>query len=105
MDRAVKLAGEFGIRRAVPLPVSAPFHCALMQPAADRMAEALEAVTLAAPSVPLISNVTAAPVTDAKKSRACSSARSRGLYAGANPSPIWLTMARPRCSRLARGAC
>ncbi len=48
----------------MPLPVSAPFHCALMQPAADRMAEALEAVTLAAPSVPLISNVTAAPVTD-----------------------------------------
>ena len=64
MDRAVKLAAEFGIRRAVPLPVSAPFHCALMQPAADRMAEALEAVTFAAPSVPLISNVTAAPVTD-----------------------------------------
>ena len=67
MDRAVKLAGEFGIRRAVPLPVSAPFHCALMQPAADRMAEALEAVTLAAPSVPLISNVTAAPVTDTQE--------------------------------------
>ena len=67
MDRAVKLAGEFGIRRAVPLPVSAPFHCALMQPAADRMAEALEAATLAAPSVPLISNVTAAPVTDTKE--------------------------------------
>ena len=64
MDRAIKLAGEFGIRRAVPLPVSAPFHCALMQPAADRMAEALEAVKLAAPSVPLISNVTAAPVSD-----------------------------------------
>ena len=67
MDRAVKLAGEFGIRRAVPLPVSAPFHCALMQPAADRMAEALEAVTLSAPSVPLISNVTAAPVTDTQE--------------------------------------
>jgi [acyl-carrier-protein] S-malonyltransferase len=64
MDRAVKLAPEFGIRRAVPLPVSAPFHCALMQPAADRMAEALEGVALQAPSVPLISNVTAGPVTD-----------------------------------------
>jgi [acyl-carrier-protein] S-malonyltransferase len=64
MDRAVKLAPQFGIRRAVPLPVSAPFHCALMQPAADRMAKALEAVTLAAPAVPLISNVTAGPVTD-----------------------------------------
>ena len=67
MDRAVKLAGEFGIRRAVPLPVSAPFHCALMKPAADRMAEALEAVTLAAPCVPLISNVTAAPVTETQE--------------------------------------
>ena len=67
MDRAVKLAAEFGIRRAVPLPVSAPFHCALMKPAADRMAEALENVTLSAPSVPLISNVTAAPVTDTRE--------------------------------------
>ncbi len=67
MDRAIKLAPEFGIRRAVPLPVSAPFHCALMQPAADRMAEALETVKLSTPSVPLISNVTAAPVTDTQE--------------------------------------
>ena len=64
IDRAVKLAGDFGIRRAVPLTVSAPFHCALMKPAADRMAEALDKVKLAAPRVPLISNVTAAPVLD-----------------------------------------
>ena len=64
MDRAVKLAPEFGIRRAVPLPVSAPFHCALMQPAADRMADALEALTLNPPLVPIVSNVMAAPVTD-----------------------------------------
>ncbi|MGO8780128.1 MAG: ACP S-malonyltransferase [Rhodomicrobium sp.] len=64
IDRAVKLAADFGIRRAVPLPVSAPFHCALMKPAADRMAEALENVKLSAPSVPLVSNVTAAPVLD-----------------------------------------
>ena len=67
MDRAIKLAPEFGIRRAVPLPVSAPFHCALMKPAADRMAEALENVKLSAPSVPLISNVTAGPVTDTQE--------------------------------------
>ncbi len=67
MDRAIKLAPEFGIRRAVPLPVSAPFHCALMQPAADRMADALETVKLSAPSAPLISNVTAAPVTDTQE--------------------------------------
>ena len=64
MDRAVKLAPEYGIRRAVPLPVSAPFHCALMQPAADRMADALEALTLNPPLVPIVSNVMAAPVTD-----------------------------------------
>src|SRR5271166_701373 len=64
MDRAVKLAPEHGIRRAVPLPVSAPFHCALMKPAADRMAEALDALTLKPPHVPIIANVTAAPVTD-----------------------------------------
>jgi [acyl-carrier-protein] S-malonyltransferase len=67
IDRAMKLAAEFGIRRAVPLPVSAPFHCALMQPAADRMAGALENVKLAAPVVPLVSNVTAAPVTDTRE--------------------------------------
>ncbi len=64
IDRAGKLAASFGIRRAVPLTVSAPFHCALMKPAADRMAEALDKVKLAAPHVPLISNVTAAPVLD-----------------------------------------
>jgi [acyl-carrier-protein] S-malonyltransferase len=64
MDRAVKLAPEYGIRRAVPLPVSAPFHCALMQPAADRMADALEALALNPPLAPIISNVMAAPVMD-----------------------------------------
>ncbi|MBI4725210.1 MAG: ACP S-malonyltransferase [Rhodomicrobium sp.] len=63
IDRAVQFAPEFGIRRAVPLTVSAPFHCALMKPAADRMAEALQKVNLAPPRVPLISNVTAAPVS------------------------------------------
>ena len=64
MDRAIKLAPEHKIRRAVPLPVSAPFHCALMKPAADRMEAALEALTLNVPQVPIVANVTAAPVTD-----------------------------------------
>jgi [acyl-carrier-protein] S-malonyltransferase len=59
--RAVELAKEKGAKRAVPLPVSAPFHCALMQPAAEAMAAALEAVDLRAPSVPLVANVTARP--------------------------------------------
>ncbi len=64
IDRAVKLAPDLGIRRAVPLPVSAPFHCALMQPAADKMAAALESVAMSAPKTPVVTNVTAAPVSD-----------------------------------------
>ncbi len=64
VERAIKLAGERGIKRAVLLPVSAPFHCALMQPAAEEMAEALAEVRILPPSVPLIANVTAAPVKD-----------------------------------------
>lgn len=64
IERAVALAPEFGARRAVLLPVSAPFHCALMQPAADAMAEALAGVTISAPSVPVVANVLAAPITD-----------------------------------------
>lgn len=64
VEKAAELAKELGARRALMLPVSAPFHCSLMQPAADRMAEALAQVTLNAPSVPLIANVLAAPVSD-----------------------------------------
>ncbi|MEO6198398.1 MAG: ACP S-malonyltransferase [Sphingomicrobium sp.] len=64
IDRAVAIAKDMGAKRAVILPVSAPFHCPLMQPAADAMAEALAAVTLKAPTVPLYANVTAAPVSD-----------------------------------------
>ncbi len=59
VERATEIAREAGAKRAVMLPVSAPFHCALMQPAADRMAEALGRVNLRAPSVPLVANVTA----------------------------------------------
>jgi [acyl-carrier-protein] S-malonyltransferase len=70
IDRAVALAPKFGARRAVLLPVSAPFHCALMQPAADVMREALAKVTIAAPAVPLISNVLASPISDPEQIRA-----------------------------------
>jgi [acyl-carrier-protein] S-malonyltransferase len=70
IDRAVALAPKFGARRAVLLPVSAPFHCALMQPAADVMREALAKVTIAAPAVPLISNVLASPLSDPEQIRA-----------------------------------
>jgi len=64
IDRAVVLAPKFGARRAVLLPVSAPFHCALMQPAADAMREALVGVAINPPSVPLIANVLATPISD-----------------------------------------
>jgi [acyl-carrier-protein] S-malonyltransferase len=64
IDRAIKLAKEMGAKRALPLPVSAPFHCPLMQPAADAMADALSYVVVQAPVVPLYANVTAQPETD-----------------------------------------
>ncbi len=62
--RAVALAKGRGVKRAVMLPVSAPFHCALMGPAADAMRNALAAVPMRAPTRPLVSNRTARPVTD-----------------------------------------
>jgi [acyl-carrier-protein] S-malonyltransferase len=64
VERAVEIAKAKGVRRAMLLPVSAPFHSALMQPAAEVMAEALGKVTIDTPVVPLVANVTAAPVTD-----------------------------------------
>ncbi len=66
IERAVELVKDHGIKRGVLLPVSAPFHCPLMQPAADKMAEALAGAALSAPLVPLYANVTAAPVADAE---------------------------------------
>ncbi len=65
VERAVGLVKDYGIKRGVLLPVSAPFHCPLMQGAADAMAEALGANPPAAPLVPVIANVTASPVSDA----------------------------------------
>ena len=64
VERALDLAKEAGAKRAVLLPVSAPFHCALMQPAAKRMALALAEVDIAAPALPLVSNVLASAVSD-----------------------------------------
>ena len=64
VERALDLAKEAGAKRAVLLPVSAPFHCALMQPAAERMALALAEVDIAAPALPLVSNVLASAVSD-----------------------------------------
>ncbi len=64
VERAVEIAKEKGARRAVLLPVSAPFHCSLMAPAADVMSQALEDVQIVAPQVPLVANVSAKAVTD-----------------------------------------
>ncbi|MES2783687.1 MAG: ACP S-malonyltransferase [Pseudomonadota bacterium] len=64
IDRAIAQAKEHGIKRGILLPVSAPFHCPLMQPAADDMQSALATTTIHAPLVPLFANVTAAPVSD-----------------------------------------
>lgn len=64
VERAVEIAKGKGGRRAVILPVSAPFHCSLMQPAADAMAAALADVTIHAPVVPLVANVLARPISD-----------------------------------------
>lgn len=64
VERSLEIAKAKGAKRAVLLPVSAPFHCSLMAPAADAMAEALAAVNLRAPSVPVVCNVSADMVTD-----------------------------------------
>jgi [acyl-carrier-protein] S-malonyltransferase len=64
IDRAVEIAKKMGAKRAILLPVSAPFHCPLMQPAAEAMRDALSYVVVGAPAVPVFANVTAQPETD-----------------------------------------
>jgi [acyl-carrier-protein] S-malonyltransferase len=69
VDRAVEIAKARGAKRAMLLPVSAPFHCKLMQPAADVMAEALAGVVIKPPAAPLVSNVLASAITDPEEIR------------------------------------
>jgi [acyl-carrier-protein] S-malonyltransferase len=69
VERAVEIAKARGAKRALLLPVSAPFHCALMRPAAERMREALGGIELAAPVVPIVANVKAAAVEDPEEIR------------------------------------
>jgi [acyl-carrier-protein] S-malonyltransferase len=69
VERAVEIAKTKGAKRAIMLPVSAPFHCGLMKPAADVMAEALAGVTIAPPRVPLVANITAQSVSDPESIR------------------------------------
>ncbi len=70
VERAIRLATERGAKKAVSLPVSAPFHCSLMQPAQDRLAEDLRALSFQNPSCPVVCNVDAAIVTSAEAARA-----------------------------------
>ena len=69
VEKAMEIAKARGVKRAIPLPVSAPFHCALMQPAADAMARALSEVAIKTPRVPLVANVLAAPLSDPEEIR------------------------------------
>ncbi len=69
VERAIEIARARGVKRAMLLPVSAPFHCALMQPAADAMRDALEQAPPAPPAIPLVANVTAERATDAGEIR------------------------------------
>jgi len=70
IERAIAMVKDHGIKRGVLLPVSAPFHCTLMKPAADRMAEALAETSMNAFALPVFANVTAAKVTDPEEERA-----------------------------------
>ena len=70
VERAIKLAHERGAKKAVSLPVSAPFHCSLMQPAQDRLAEDLATLSFQNPSCPVVCNVDAAMVPSAEAARA-----------------------------------
>jgi [acyl-carrier-protein] S-malonyltransferase len=79
IERAVPIAKEKGAKRALLLPVSAPFHCSLMQPAADRMEKALAEAVMGQPAVPLYANVTAAPVVDIVEIRSLLVAQVTGI--------------------------
>jgi [acyl-carrier-protein] S-malonyltransferase len=79
VERAIEVAKAHGARRSILLPVSAPFHCRLMQPAAEAMQEALERVAVRSPAVPLVANVTASAVRDPDEIRRLLVAQVTGL--------------------------
>lgn len=92
VERAVEIAKAKGAKRAILLPVSAPFHCALMQPAAAVMAEALAAVTVSAPVVPVVVNVRAEAVTEPDRIRDLLVAQITGAVRW-RESVAWMTRA------------
>ncbi len=92
VERAVEIAKARGAKRALMLPVSAPFHCALMQPAAHVMAEALAAVVISAPKVPVVANVRAEAVTEPDRIRALLVAQVTGSVRW-RESVLWMARA------------
>ena len=106
VDRAALLAKAHGVRRFIPLNVSAPFHCALMQPAADAMAQALAKVEIKAPAVPLIANVLAAPISDPDRDQAAPGrAGDRHRALARVRARAWPPTASPTSTRSARARC
>ncbi len=101
IDRAIAIARDMGAKRAVPLPVSAPFHCPLMQPAAEAMRDALSYVVLEAPAVPVFANVTAQPETDPDTIRNQLVEQVTGMVRWRKASPTWPTPALRNSSRSA----
>ncbi len=105
VERALEIAKTKGAKRAMLLPVSAPFHCRLMQPAADAMAKALADVTIRPPASPLVSNVLAGRSPIPTRFAAAWSNRSRERCAGASRWPIWPATASRGSSRSAPARC
>ncbi len=110
VERALEIAKARGAKRAILLPVSAPFHCALMQPAASVMGDALAGVVISAPRVPVVANVRAEAVTEPDRIRALLVAQVTGSVrwresvlwmAGAGVTEFWVP--RARCTRDADG--
>ena len=105
VERACEIAKANGAKRALMLTVSAPFHCALMQPAADAMAEGLANVKVSAPAAPLVANVTASAVTDPAEIVKNLVAQVPVQCAGASWSPSWRIMASRPFTRSAPVRC
>ncbi len=106
IDRALANGRSFGVKKGVPLAVSAPFHSPLMKPAAEVMEEELEKVTIAPPVVALIANVTAEPVEDPAEIRRLLVQQVTGMVRLAGDDRVLTRRSvSRRSSRSARGKC
>ncbi len=114
VERALEIAKTKGAKRAMLLPVSAPFHCRLMQPAANAMAKALEGITIQRPASPLVSNVLAAAISEPDEIRPPPDrtgywhgalARVGGLYGGPGRHAVFRNWRRQGAERLGQAHC